>query len=190
MFLQLSSWRLFCALSIHSLFSLLLSLKTLHVPADTFDIYHDFFLASLLTCIPVIEQNFNPSLNFSLLKVVWFLSRHLKTIACEAVTTTSHYCMACVFQLDYVLALLGLFFNGFYIFSLLINVSFFLLLDFLNLFLCASLKYSPISRHFFQFSHTLCSRLLVPGIPSFPVCSFVRSRLWMSHLDFTCCVYE
>lgn len=49
---------------------------------------------------------------------------------------------------------------------------------------------SPISQHFFQFSHTLCSRLLVPDIPSFPACSFVRSRIWMSCLDFTSCVYE
>lgn len=75
---------------------------------------------------------------------------------------------------------LGYFLMAFRFFLLLMNISFFILLDFLNFLVCASVKYSPISWHFFQSSHILCLRLLASSIPSSLVCSFVRSRLRMS----------
>lgn len=65
MFLQLSSVVYFLPYQYIHFSHCSFPSKALHMPADTFDIYHDFFLASVLTCIPVIEQNFNPSLNFS-----------------------------------------------------------------------------------------------------------------------------
>jgi len=75
---------------------------------------------------------------------------------------------------------LGWFLMAFRFFPLLMYISFFLFLGFLNFLVCVSLKYSPVSWHFFQSSYTLCLGLLALSVTSFLMCSCVRSRLRMS----------